>query len=207
MQNIIHFPVAKRRINPSFIDWDQIERLRQQRYPQIPVGALKIIRRIREIEVGIDERAYWSLEVNFEPGFYPPEIIESCLNQSDIIWILDLLDRFGGELVCGEKICKISRLQPRLPVCWVKEVDPRTFLGMEFNSELLFEHYFEARNYYRIFGKNLPYSHLIMFIIWFLNNENRRYLGIIDSTTFTIMLDRIKEGASIDRVFLLNQLD
>jgi hypothetical protein len=81
--------------------------------PQIPIGALKIIRCIREIEVGIAERVYWSLEVKFEPGFYPPEIIESCLNQSDIVWIMDLLDRFGGELVCGEKICKISRLQPK----------------------------------------------------------------------------------------------
>jgi hypothetical protein len=207
MQNVIHFPVTKRRITPTSIDWDQIERLRQQRYPQIPIGALKIIRCIREIEVGIAERVYWSLEINYESGFYPPEIIESCLIQSDIVWILDLLDRFGGELICGEKICKISRLQSRMPVYWVNVVDPRTFLGMEFNSELLCEHYFEARNYYRIFGKNLPDSHLIMFIIWFLNNEYRRYFGIIDSTTFTILLDRIKEGTSIDRVFMLNHLD
>ncbi len=207
MQNVIPFPVPKRKTTPASIDWEQIERLRQRQYPQIPVEALEIIRHIREIEIGIRKRAFWSLDINYEPGFYPPEFIESSLNQSDIVWILDLLDRFGGELVCGEKICQISRLQPTRPVCWVNAVDPRTFLGMEFNSELPFEHYFEARDYYRIFGKNLPDSHLIMFIIWFLNDENRRYFGIIDSTTFIILLDRIKEGTSIDRVFMLNQLD
>jgi hypothetical protein len=203
MQNVIQLPVLMRN-KPHSIDWNRIEEVRQQRYPQIPFEALELIRHIRDIELGSRKRDFWSLELNFEPGFYPPENIESSLNQADIIWLLDLLDRLGGEIICGEKTCAIFRIQPRLPMFWINVLDPQSFQAMDYYSEIKYEHYFEVKNHCRIYGKNLPDSHLVMILIWFLDDEGRKYFGFIDAMTFPILLDRIQGGTPLEKVFLLH---
>lgn len=206
MQKIIHFPMPTRS-EPTPVDWDRIEAQRKQQYPQIPAEAVEITKRIHQIEYGLEEKVEWSLEFNVKPdAAYPPEIIESSLKQTDIIWLLDLLDRFGGEVVCGDKICKVPRPQTRLPVFWLNQVDPLIFQGIEANSEFLCEHYFEAKNYWRILGKNLPDSNLVMIMIRFLDDEARRYIGLIDSATFFLLLDRIGEGTPIEKVLLFDQI-
>ncbi|MDX9788812.1 MAG: hypothetical protein RBT11_18690 [Desulfobacterales bacterium] len=205
MKNVVNFPKPKRS-KPRLVDWARIEALRQQQYAQIPAKAVAIIRRIHQIEYGCEERTEWNVEINFEPGPYPPETIESSLKQTDIIWVLDLLDRFGGELICGEEFCTICRPQIRLPAFWIKRVDPEILLGMDANSAFLFDHYFEARNYWRILGKKLPDSDLIMINIRFLADDGRRYIGFADSRTFSLLLDRIEEGTSIEKALQLDQI-
>ncbi len=205
MKNVIHFPELKR-YKSAPVDWDRIEALRQQQYPQIPVETVEIIRRIRRIETGVEKRADWSLEINIEDCFYPSRDIECSLSTADIIWIMDLLDRFGGELLCGEMSCKIVRFQARPPAFWINRLNQITFQGIEYNSEFQCEHYCEAKTRWRILGKKMPDSDLIMVIIRFLDDEGGRYIGFIDKTTFILLLDRIEEGTPIENVFMLDEI-
>jgi len=206
MEKIINFPLSKRR-EPTPVNWDRIENLRQQQYPDVPAQAIEIIRGIREIQTGHRQESDWGLEFNFEHAFYPPENIESSLIEADIVWVLDLLDRFGGELFCGDLFCTISSDEPRLPVYWISRLDQKSYLGIHSNSEFLYEHYMESKNNWRIFGKKLADSTLIMAIVWFLNEGDRRYLGLIDETTFLIFLDRIQGGVPIKKVLLIDKLE
>ena len=206
MEKIINFPLSKRR-EPTPVNWDRIENLRQQQYPDVPAQAIEIIRGIREIQTGVRQESDWGLEFNFEHAFYPPENIESSLIEADIVWVLDLLDRFGGELFCGDLFCTISRDEPRLPVYWISRLDQKSYLGIHANSVFLYEHFMESANNWRIFGKKLADSTLIMAIVWFLNEGDRRYLGLIDETTFSIFLDRIKKGVPIKKVLLIDKLE
>jgi len=205
MKNVMDFPMLKQ-YEPAPVDWDRIEALRQQQYPQIPVETVEIIRRIRRIETGVEKRADWSLEINIENCFYPPHDIECSLNTADIVWIMDLLDRFGGELLCGKMNYKIVRFQARPPAFWINRLDPISFQGIESNSEFRCEHYCEAKTRWRILGKKMPDSDLIMVIIRFLDDEGGRYIGFIDKTTFTLLLDRIEEGTPIENAFMLDEI-
>jgi len=204
MQNVIDFPLAKRS-DPTPVDWDRIELLRQQRYPDIPAHAIEIIRYIREVETGTRLNTEWSLELNSEDAFYPPENIESSLIEADIVWILDLLDRFGGELFCGDMFCAVTRDQPKSPAYWITKMDQKSYEGIYANSEFLYEHFMESKKNWRILGKKLPDSSLIMAIVWFLDDD-QHYLCMIDEKTFSIFLDRIEGGVPFKKVLMIDKM-
>ena len=202
MQSVIHFPIPKRR-DPPAVDWDRIESLRQNRYPSIPVEAVNIIRRIWAVENGQRERCHWHLEINCEYDVYLPDDIECAPNEPDTVWLIDLLDRFGGELICGHEYCLIDRDQIRLPLFWLNKMDPVNMLGLEQNSDCTYEHYMEKKHHWRILGKVIPHCCLLMVLIRFLNDDACSYCGFIDETTFQILLDRIEQGTSVEEAFML----
>src|SRR5512136_270632 len=115
MSKIIPFPAQ---VKPSPIDWKELEVVRELQFPKIHKKALVIIQRIWE-EKGTEESYFL---IHDTSDGYPPDPITITPCKNDVVWVLDLLDRFGGELCHGSLKCTIRRSRKRPPLFFIQKI-------------------------------------------------------------------------------------
>jgi hypothetical protein len=115
--------------------------------------------------------------------------------------VLDLLDRFGGELAYGNLRCRIRRNKKRLPVFIVKEVSEGTAKSIGGVYQHQYEHYVKSGQWL-ILGKEFPELDLIGLIIRKEESQVRR-IGFLDGGTAKILFSRIGEGVPPEVALML----
>jgi hypothetical protein len=202
MATVVDFPGPKRTRPP--LDWGKLELERQERFPKVPRTALKILKKVilaegRPSEDGSD--LHLTFDIPDDCYEYPPLPVQFTPRISDIIWVLDLLDRFGGELAYGKLRCHIRRRKKRLPVFVVKEVSEGTAKSIGGVYQHQYELYFKS-NKWMILGKDFPELDLIGLII---KKEESivRHIGFIDRGTADILFSRMAEGVPQEVVLML----
>jgi hypothetical protein len=172
------------------VDWDEVEAIRNSEYPRIPKKVIAIIRMIFEGKDGY-------LDVFQDGGDYPPDPIPVAPVQGDALWIMDLLDRYGGEVRFGNKQCVIRRKKKRPALFKVQRISLSTrealieVLGHEF------EHFLQSKSW-TIIGKEATVK-LMVLIITHRQDEDRIYLGLCDRQTASVLFRRMK-SLSIESV-------
>ena len=192
--NLIHLP--KKSWPP--IDWDEVESIRQKEYPRVPKKVVVIIKKIFK-EPGDD--CYFDMQ-NFEGEPYPPDPIPLRPIFGDAVWMIDLLDRFGGEVRRGKQRCIIKRKKKK-PALFLIQPISRTTRDALTNKEGLgsfFEHYLESKSW-TIWGKEVT-PQLMAMIINNRSDEDRIYLGWFDRKTAWVLFRRMKD-ISIEAVLML----
>ena len=112
---VVPFPV---RPPPPKIDWDKVEVARQQHYPKVPKKAVAILKRIMDLKPSgiLADDTSGSIVIHDEGDGYPPDPMDIIPRTSDMVWLLDLLDRFGGELAHGKSRFTLQRSKKRCVV-------------------------------------------------------------------------------------------
>jgi hypothetical protein len=202
MATVVDFPRPKKTRPP--LDWGKLELERQERFPKVPRIALKILKKVIQAEGrppkdGNDPVLIFYMPDDYDE--YPPIQVCFTSRRSEIIWVLDLLDRFGGELAYGKQRCHIRRKKKRLPVFVVKEVSGGTAQALNAVYQPQYEHYFKS-NKWMILGKDIPEMDLIGLII--RKEESLvRYIGFLDRGTAEILFSRMGEGVSPEVALML----
>jgi hypothetical protein len=115
--------------------------------------------------------------------------------------VLDLLDRFGGELGYGKLHCRIRRKKKRLPVFIVKEVSEGTAKSLGGVYQHQYEHYVKSGKWL-ILGKDIPDMDLIGIVI--RKEESMvRFIGFLDKGTADILFSRMAEGVPPEVALML----
>ncbi len=201
MATIVNFPRPKT-LPP--LDWEKLDVERQERFPKVPKTALNILRKMVEAEWRPTKDGGEPLLIFDIPDDcyeYPPIPVCFTSRRSEVLWVLDLLDRFGGKLTYGELRCCIRRKKKRLPVFVVKEVSEGTSQGLNAVFQYQYEHYFKSDRW-MILGKDIPELDLMGFII--RKEEGMvRYVGFFDRGTAEILYSRLGEGVPPEVVLLL----
>jgi len=155
MATVVEFP-RPRTLPP--LDWERLEVERQKRFPKVPRTALKILKKViqaegRPFKDGSD--LILTFDIPDDCYQYPPLPVRLTSRKSDILWVLDLLDRFGGELAYGKPHCHIRRKKKRLPVFAVEKVSRGTALALGPVYHHPYEHYVKSGEWL-ILGKDFP---------------------------------------------------
>ena len=201
MATVVDFP-RPRTLPP--LDWERLEVERQGHFPKVPRTALKILKKIIEAK-GMPSKdgndPILIFDIPDDCYEYPPIPVCFTPRESDILWVIDLLDRFGGELAYGKLQCRIRRRKKRLPVFVVKEVSKGTAQALNGVYHHQYEHYVKSSKWL-ILGKDFPELDLIGVII--RKEESLvRYVGFFDRGTADILFSRMAEGASPGRALML----
>jgi hypothetical protein len=141
--NLIHLPKE----SWPQIDWQEIEAIRKAEYPRIPKKALAIIQLMFE-NPGDD--SYFDIQ-DFEDG-YPPDPVPIRPTAGDAVWLMDLLDRFGGEVRFGNRKCVIKRKKRRPAVFLIQPISLTMREALVDSIGPLFEHYLASKSWV-IWGK------------------------------------------------------
>jgi hypothetical protein len=132
---------------------------------------------------------------------YPPIPVCFTPRRSEILWMLDLLDRFGGELAYGRLRCHIRRRKKRLPVFVVKEVSQGTAQALNTVYQHQYETYVESGKWL-ILGKDFQELDLVGINI--KKEESRvRYIGFFDRGTAETLFSRMAEGVPPEVALML----
>jgi hypothetical protein len=202
MATVVDFPRPKKTLPP--LDWERLEMERQERFPKVPRTALKILKKViqaegRPTKDGNDPVLIFDIPDDCYE--YPPIQVCFTSRRSEILWVLDLLDRFGGELAYGKQRCHIRRKKKSFPVFVVKEVSEGTAQALNTVYHHQYEHYFKS-NKWMILGKDIPEMDLICLII--KKEESLvRYIGFLDRGTAEILFSRMGEGVPPEVVLML----
>ena len=201
MATVVDFP-RPRTLPP--LDWEKLELERQKRFPKMPKTALKILKKITQAEGRPSKDGSEPILIFDIPDDcyeYPP--IPACFSslRSEIVWVLDLLDRFGGELAYGKLRCCIRRKKKRLPVFIVKEVSEGTSQALGAVYQHQYEHYYKSDEW-MILGKDMPELDLMGLIIR-KEEGMMRYIGFFDKGTAEILYSRLGEGVPPEVVLML----
>jgi hypothetical protein len=140
MATVVDFPRPR---TPPPLDWERLEVERQERFPKVPKTALKILKKVIQAE-GMPSKdetdPILTFDIPDDCYEYPPILVQFTSRRSEIFWVLDLLDRFGGELAYGKLRCCIRRRKKRLPVFVVKEVSEGTAQALNAAYQHQYEH-------------------------------------------------------------------
>ena len=189
--NLIHMP------SKSWppIDWDEIEAIRKAEYPRIPKKALAIIRKMFE---NPRDDCYFDIQ-NFEGEGYPPDPVPIRPILGDAIWIMDLLDRFGGEIRWGNHQCIVKRKKKKAALFLIQPISriTRDALIEEAGIGSMFEHFLQSKSW-TIWAKEITDKMMIL-IINNRQNEDRIYVGWFDRRTAWVIFRRMND-LSIERV-------
>ena len=202
MAKVVDFPRPKKTLPP--LDWERLEVERQERFPKVPRTALKILKKIIQAK-GMPSKdgsdPILIFDIPDDCYEYPPIPVYFTPRESDILWVLDLLDRFGGELAYGKLKCHIRRRKKRLPVLVVKEVSEGTAQALNAVYHHQYEHYVKSSKWL-ILGKDFPELDLIGIII--RKEESLvRYIGFLDRRTADILFSRMAEGVPPEVALML----
>ena len=202
MATIVDFPRPKKTLPP--LDWGRLEVERQERFPKVPRTALKILKKVIQAQ-GMPSKdgndPVLIFDIPDESYDYPAIPVCFTPRKSEILWVLDLLDRFGGELAYGKLKCHIRRRKKRLPVFVVKEVSERTAQALNDVYHHQYEHYVKSSEWL-ILGKDILEMDLIGLII--KKEESLvRYMGLLDRGTADILSSRMAEGVPPAVVLML----
>lgn len=182
------------------IDWVEVEHVRKRRYPKISKKALAVLRSI----VDAQDLPFWPrmyLKICHPHLGNSPDPVLVWRRKSDVLWVLDLLDRFGGELSDGKSTCRVRRPIQRFPVFLVQEVSEE--MKSSFNQAVgcEYERFYQSDRW-RVYGKDFPETRLSVFVVEGLQND-RYFLGWFDRDTALLMLDRLREGTSVEEVMMI----
>jgi len=191
MENIIPFPKIDK---PPPIDWSVIEAERLVTYPKIPKKALKIIQKILEEESVATE---WKVEVMDTGHGYPPDPIPITRCTSGVVWILDLLDRRGGELSYGSLQCKIRRSKKKFPVFVIKEIPTITYRALCSSLTGEFEHFVQSKHW-QVLGKDLADVDLMVVVISSREENGEKFVCLFDNTTIRVLFRNLGKSISIE---------
>jgi hypothetical protein len=198
MAEIIPFPAKE---EPPEIDWEAVERERKENYPRIPKKAITVFREILESR---SQPSGSYIVVEDAGSSYPPEVISVQRCKSAVMWIMDLLDRYGGTLAGAKLQCTIRRARKRLPVFVVNEITEETRDALTSALGAEFEHFIRS-NAWQFIAKELPQTDLVATIISSRKEEGKNYLGLFDRKTILILMERLGEGFSIDDLIAWGQ--
>jgi hypothetical protein len=191
MDNVI--PLHKH-VSKPVIDWEKVEAIRAGEYPKIPKSLLATIRGMFENPGGSDVL----LEIDdFDDG-YPPDPIGLAPLQGDAIWIMDLLDRYGGSLRNGKKHCVIRRRKKRPALYIVQPITPGTRQALHDVIGPYYEHFVQSKNW-DVLGRDVT-DKLMVFLITSREDEDKVYMGLFDRKTALILFQRLESGRSVDDV-------
>ena len=202
MAKVVDFPRPKKTLPP--LDWERLEVERQERFPKVPRTALKILKKVIQAQ-GMPSKdgndPVLIFDIPDESYDYPAIPVCFTPRKSEILWVLDLLDRFGGELAYGKLRCCIRRRKKRLPVFVVKEVSEGTAQAFNAVYHHQYEHYVKFSKWL-ILGKDFPELDLIGLII--RKEESLvRYIGFLDRGTADILFSRMAEGVPPEVALML----
>ena len=199
MAKTIPFPRPPQKI-PD-IDWSEIRLLRELRYPKIPKKVLAMLQKIfdKKRSAALTEASYVKLDHN-EPG-YPPDPLPVSRTKHHVLWLMELLDRFGGEISDGKTTCMVRRKVKRHPVFLVQEIsgDTKSAISKTLSNE--YEHFYQNSKW-RVYGRELPETDLAAFFAQGLEVE-RYFVCWFDHETASSVLNRLGEGASVEEVMMI----
>ncbi|MEN6484409.1 MAG: hypothetical protein ABFD98_05965 [Syntrophobacteraceae bacterium] len=191
MEKVIDFPVPKKQ---PVIDWDLVETERRSRYPKVPKKAISIIRKILESGPGDEDS---SIILDKPEECFPKDPIHYRTRTSDVFWLMDLLDRFGGDMVHGKHTCRIKRSKKILPLFSIFPVNDATMEAVRKSFGPLYEHYMESKEW-QILGRDLSETDVIAFLLEGLNGNGRKLFGVLDRKTAWVHFSRLEEGFSVE---------
>lgn len=173
------------------IDWNEIEEIRVARYPDVSPEIMAILKGLMEATPNSSE--YYEFEIeSYSNDIYPPDPIPMIPGKASAIWVMDLLDRFGGTVSYNDLSYTIERDKIRHPVFLIRQLSEEQFSAM---NDCLEEYEYMAQNaYWKIFSK---YSNELKLVVLFfkdLADETRIFQGTFDTDTFHILQERIEEG-------------
>jgi hypothetical protein len=188
---IISFPLYQ----PPAINWDEIGALRKRRYPDLPALTIDVIRafmtstpRCKEIR---SRDYYFSIEYS-SADCYPPDPIPMIPGKACSVWMMDLLDRFGGVIAYGNLRATIKRKKIRYPVFQVERISNAQFVGLNDCIEP-YDSFLKTRRW-KIVSKTLKPHNLVLLFARDLADDHRMFKAIFDADTFAIVRERILEG-------------
>lgn len=192
--NLIHLP--KKTWPP--IDWDEVDAIRQAEYPRIPQKVLAII--YDTFENPGDQSYFEFHDLGGED--YPPNPVPLRPVQGDAIWMMDLLDRYGGEVRCGKQRCVVKRTKKKPALFLIQPISRMTRDALTDQAGVgpLFEHFLQSKSW-TIWGKEVA-PKLMALIVNNRLDEDRIYLGWFDRKTAWVIFRRMKD-ISIERVLML----
>jgi hypothetical protein len=180
--NVSHLP---KKLWPE-IDWDEVESIRMAEYPRIPKKALAIIRMIFE---NPRDDSYFDFPDSGDA--YPPDPVPIRPVLGDAIWIMDLLDRFGGEIRYGDREYVVKRKKKRPAIFLLQPISQITRDALSDSMGHFFEHYLESKKWV-IWGKEIT-DRLMALIVTNRQDEDRIYLGWFDRQTAWVLFRRMKD--------------
>jgi hypothetical protein len=191
MMNVLSFPTWQ--MNKAAIDWDALEVERLRSFSRVPKKAVRILRKMLEQK----PHAGGFVEIDLKSGNYPPNPLFTPRTQKGIIWVLDLLDRFGGELGYGNQRCKVRRSKKKLPVFIVVEISKETYVALLSALGNEFEHFVQSRTW-QMLGKDLPEVDLMVVLITGREDNGACYLGVFDMRTIMRLFVNLGDCLSIE---------
>jgi|GEM_PF-2639573 len=199
MAKTIPFPGPIQKI-PD-IDWTDISQLRELRYPKIPKKVQAMLQTIfdKKRSPVLTGASYVKLDCD-EPG-YPPDPIPIRLRKYHVLWLMELLDRFGGEISDSKATYTVRRKVKRHPVFLVQEVSHDAKQALSKALGYRYEYYFQ-KGEWRFFGRELPETDLAVFFAQRLEKE-RHFIGWFDLETTSSVMNRLREGASVEEVMMI----
>jgi hypothetical protein len=184
----------KKEAKKATIDWLRVEAIRQAEYPRIPKKVVALFRKMFEGPKNAD--SYF--EIHAFNVDYPPDKIQIAPVQGDAIWLLDLLDRFGGELRDGNQTCLIKRKKKRPALFILRPISPGTYEALTAIIGPEYEHYLQSSTW-KILGREVT-TKLMFFLITSRMDEEQAYLGIFDRQTAFVLFERMETGISVENV-------
>jgi hypothetical protein len=176
------------------IDWDRVEMIREAEYPRIPKKIVAMIRKMFEGPKNAD--SYFEIHaLNLD---YPPDPIPVAPVQGDALWLIDLLDRFGGVLQSEKQTCMIKRKKKRPALFILLPISPGTHEAVRAVIGPEYEHFLRSSKW-TILGREVT-PKLMFFLITSRVNEGQAYLGIFDRQTAFVLFERMETGISVENV-------
>lgn len=198
---IIQFP----KYTPPEIDWDEVEEIRTSRYPDLPIEVIDVFQKMMASKPNsknvVNENYYWEIH-SYSDDIYPPDPIPIIPGKASTIWLMDLLDRFGGTVDYGGLNCTVERNEIRYPVFSIQRVSEEQHSGMD---DCLKDYDFYVENsYWRVFSKELREYNIVVLFARDLSDETRIFQGMFDDDTFQVLKDRLLEGKQAwDEILLI----
>jgi hypothetical protein len=184
---VIPFPVY----TVPFIDWEEIEQIRAERYPDLPAQILEVLEPLMASTPS--DGTACDLEVEaFSDDPYPPQPIPMIPGKAGAMWLMDLLDRFGGQVTYGDLTCAVERQDPKFPVFQVGPLSRGQFAGID-DCLQAYDFMIEDSRW-RIFAKYLSDVGLVVLFAKDLTDADRIFQGMFDRNTFEIVKERLCEG-------------
>jgi hypothetical protein len=193
---VVPFPI--RPPSPK-IDWHKVEGARRKHYPRVPKKAVAVLTRIMAFKpTGLlaDENSGYIVIHDTGDG-YPPDPMDIIPRTSDMVWLLDLLDRYGGELTHGKSRCMVRRSKKRHPVFLVQSISEGTAEGLNLAFGSFYEHFIQSSRW-QMLGKELPEVNLMALLIRFTTDGAGKYLVLLDRRTAFVFFDRLEDGLPVE---------
>ena len=173
------------------IDWDEIEAIRNERYPNLPPEIMEVLKPSMESTPDSADSVNFQITGDTD-DMYPPNPIPLYPGKACAIWMMDLLDRFGGTVSYNDLSCTIEREESKYPVFVIQRISLEQFWGID-DCLQEYEHLMQNK-YWRIFSKDISEFNLVMLFAKDLTDETRIFQGLFDAYTFAILKEGLSEG-------------